>query len=119
MEPTLRMGNRTVYEWLAALPAFLILVFVVVLNTSSAIHSQLLHVGEGIWTGYFELRFDPAEPSCDRNLNIETELQRLMAEAEDAVEDEWDLLAPEPVDENILRQSRSEEHTSELQSRPH
>ena len=105
MEPTLRMGNRTVYEWLAALPAFLILVFVVVLNTSSAIHSQLLHVGEGIWTGYFELRFDPAEPSCDRNLNIETELQRLMAEAEDAVEDEWDLLAPEPVDENILRQS--------------
>src|SRR5690554_6388727 len=68
-------------------------------------HSQLLHVGEGIWTGYFELRFDAAKPSWDRNLNIETELQRLMAEADDAVEDEWDSLAPEPVDENILRQS--------------
>ena len=105
MEQTSRLGNRTVYEWMAALPAFLILVFVVVLNTSSALHSQLLHLGEGIWTGYFELRFDPAEPSCDRNTDINTELQRLLAQAEDVEVDEWDLLAPEPVNEDVLRQS--------------
>src|SRR5690554_6879159 len=105
MEPTLRMGNRTVYEWLAALPAFLILVFVVVLNTSSALHSQLLHLGEGVWAGYFELRFDPAEPRCNKYVDIDSEINRLMLEAESAVVDEWDLLAPEPVSESVLRQS--------------
>ena len=105
MEQTLRMGNRTVYEWLAALPAFLILVFVVVLNTSSALHSQLLLLGENVWAGYFELRIDPAEPSCNRYVDIDTELQRLIAQAENEVVDEWDLLAPEPVNESVLRQS--------------
>lgn len=105
MEQTLRMGNRTVYEWMAALPAFLILVFVVVLNTSSALHSQLLLLGEGIWTGYFELRIDSPEPSCNRYMDVDTELQRLIAQAENAEVDEWDLLAPEPVNENVLRQS--------------
>src|SRR5690554_6127584 len=105
MEPALRMGNRTVYEWLAALPAFLILVFVVVLNTSSALHSQLLHLGEGVWAGYFELRFDPAEPRCNKYVDIDSEINRLMLEAESAVVDEWDLLAPEPVSESVLRQS--------------
>src|SRR5690554_7663176 len=105
MEQTLRMGNRTVYEWLAALPAFLILVFVVVLNTSSALHSQLLLLGENVWAGYFELRIDPAEPSCNRYADIDTELQRLIAQAENEVVDEWDLLAPEPVNESVLRQS--------------
>lgn len=105
MEQTLRMGNRTVYEWLSALPAFLILVFVVLLNTSSALHSQLLHLGEGIWTGYFELRFDPAQPSCNPAMNIGAEVQRLLDQAQDVEVDEWDLLAPEPVDANVLRQS--------------
>lgn len=105
MGQKLHMGNRTAYEWLAAMPAFLILVFVVALNTSSSLHSQLLLLGESIWTGYFELRVDQSEPSCNRHMNVDTELQRLVAEAEEAVEDEWDLLAPEPVDENVLRQS--------------
>jgi len=63
MEQAIRVGNRSAYEWLAALPAFLVLVFVVILNTSHAIHAQLLQVGEGIWDGYFMLRSDPVEPS--------------------------------------------------------
>ena len=103
MEQAIRVGNRTAYEWLAALPAFLVLVFVVILNTSHAIHAQLLQVGEGIWDGYFMLRSDPVEPSCDINMNIDTQLATLVAEAAD--EDEWDLFDAEPVDEVAMRQS--------------
>jgi len=104
MEQAIRVGNRSAYEWLAALPAFLVLVFVVILNTSHAIHAQLLQVGEGIWDGYFMLRSDPVEPSCDINMNIDAQLATLVAEAA-AEEDEWDLFDSEPVDEDAMRQS--------------
>lgn len=104
MEQAIRVGNRTAYEWLAALPAFLVLVFVVILNTSHALHAQLLQVGEGIWDGYFMLRSDPTEPSCDVNINIDNQLATLVAEAA-AEDDEWDLFDAEPVDESAMRQS--------------
>jgi phosphatidylserine/phosphatidylglycerophosphate/cardiolipin synthase-like enzyme len=108
MISSLRLANRTGYEWLAAMPAFLVLVFVIILNTSHATHAQLLKLGENIWDGYFQLRADPVQPSCDINQDIEAQLAILVAEAAaPAVEDEWDLFGddPEPVDENVLRQS--------------
>lgn len=104
MEQAIRLGNRSAYEWLAALPAFLVLVFVVILNTSHAIHAQLLQVGEGTWDGYFMLRSDPVEPACNLNMNIDARLAQLVAEAS-AEEDEWDLFDAEPVDEDAMRQS--------------
>lgn len=100
----MRVGNRTAYEWLAAMPAFLVLVFVVILNTSHAMHAQLLQVGEGIWEGYFQLRSDPVEPVCDVNMDIDAQLATLVAESA-AEEDEWDLFDAEPVDEGAMRQS--------------
>lgn len=103
MEQSARLGNRTAYEWLAALPAFLVLVFVVVLNTSGALHAQLLQLGESIWSGYFQLRIDPVEPSCNKAMDIDGELQRLIAQANTA--DDFDLFEPEPVNEDALRQS--------------
>jgi len=108
MISSLRLANRTSYEWLAAMPAFLVLVFVIILNTSHATHAQLLKLGENIWDGYFQLRADPVQPSCDANQDIEAQLAVLVAEAAaPAEEDEWDLFGdePEPVDEGILRQS--------------
>lgn len=104
MEQAIRVGNRSAYEWLAALPAFLVLVFVVILNTSHALHAQLLQVGESIWDGYFMLRSDPTEPSCNIQMDIDAQLAALVAEAA-AEEDEWDLFDAEPVDEQAMRQS--------------
>src|SRR5690606_22583533 len=104
MEQTLRVGHRTAYEWLAALPAFVVLVFVVVLNTSSSLHAQLLQLGESMWTGYFQLRIDPVQPACNPAMDIDAELQRLIHQANNSV-DEFDLFAPEPVNEGALRQS--------------
>ena len=104
MEQTLRFGHRTAYEWLAALPAFLVLVFVVVLNTSGALHAQLLKLGETIWSGYYELRVDPVQPSCNPNMDIDAELVRLIARAEAEAADDF-LFAAEPVNPEQMRQS--------------
>ena len=108
MIQTLRLANRTGFEWLAAMPAFLVLIFVILLNTSHATHAQLLKLGENIWDGYFQLRTDPVQPSCIINSDIDAQLALLIVES--AIvdeEDEWDLFDddPEPVDEGVLRQS--------------
>ena len=108
MIQTLRLANRTGFEWLAAMPAFLVLIFVILLNTSHVTHAQLLKLGENIWDGYFQLRSDPINPSCTINDDIDAQLAVLLLEnTASADEDEWDLFDedPEPVDEDILRQS--------------
>lgn len=99
-----RVGNRTAYEWLAAMPAFLVLVFVVVLNSSHALHARLLQLGENVWDGYYQLRLDPVAPSCNPAMDIDAELARLVDEAS-AQDDEWDLFEAEPVDPAVMRQS--------------
>ncbi|MFT4763678.1 MAG: TRAP-type C4-dicarboxylate transport system permease large subunit [Oleispira sp.] len=108
MIQTLRLANRTGFEWLAAMPAFLVLIFVIFFNTSHTTHAQLLKLGENVWDGYFLLRSDPVQPSCEINGDIDSQLARLIAEnAEPADEDEWDLFDedPEPIDDAVLRQS--------------
>ena len=105
MEQHVRAGNRTIYEWLAALPAFLVLVFVIILNTSHTMHAQLLQLGESVWEGYFMLRYDPVEPSCNLNMDIDTELARIVEERNNQPMDEFDLFAPEPVDPAVMRKS--------------
>ena len=109
MNQTLRVANRTGIEWLAAMPAFLVLIFVILLNTSHATHAQLLKLGENVWDGYFQLRSDPIQPSCEVSGDIDTLLANLIAEnaAPAVAEDEWDFFdeEPEPVDESVLRES--------------
>jgi TRAP-type C4-dicarboxylate transport system permease large subunit len=90
------------------MPAFLVLIFVILLNTSHATHAQLLKLGENVWDGYFLLRSDPVQPSCEINDDIDAQLARLITEnSAPAEEDEWDLFDedPEPIDEGLLRQS--------------
>ena len=104
MEQTVRLGNRSAYEWVAALPAFLVLVFVVILNTSHALHAQLLQLGENIWDGYFQLRNDPIAPVCNPSMDIDSELARLIRES-NTQDDDWNLFEAEPADPQIMRQS--------------
>jgi TRAP-type C4-dicarboxylate transport system permease large subunit len=104
---TLRLANRTGFEWLAAMPVFLVLIFVILLNTSHATHAQLLKLGENVWDGYFQLRFDPVQPSCEIKGDIDAQLVRLITEnAASSDEDEWGFFDDlEPVDASLLRQS--------------
>jgi TRAP-type C4-dicarboxylate transport system permease large subunit len=107
MTQTLRLANRTGFEWLAAMPVFLVLIFVILLNTSHATHSQLLKLGENVWDGYFQLRFDLVQPSCEIEGNIDAQLARLIVEnSASSAENEWGFFDDlEPVDTSLLRQS--------------
>jgi TRAP-type C4-dicarboxylate transport system permease large subunit len=105
MAQTVRVGHRTAYEWLAALPAFVVLVFVVILNTSHTMHAQLLQLGEGIWEGYFTLRHDPVTPDCNPNIDVEVELNKIIQQRAAAPQDDFDLFEPDPIDPNLMRQS--------------
>jgi len=91
------------YRWLSTLPALLILAIAVVLNTSHTLHAQLLQFGEQQWEGYYLLRNDPVPPPCDPHQDIDAELERMIAEQSEV--DEFDLLAPDPVPPEVLKQS--------------
>lgn len=102
--------NKAGVEWLAVMPAFFVLVFVVLFNTSHVVHGQLLAIGENTWHGYFSLREDPIEPICDVHADIDDQLVTLIAETQAAAEeDEWGLSAQNevPVDKDTLYQSLS------------
>lgn len=51
------------------------------------------------------LRHDPVEPSCNLNMDIDTELARIVEERNNQPMDEFDLFAPEPVDPAVMRKS--------------
>lgn len=71
--------RRTGMEWFSSLPACLLLLSVVLFSTSSDIHNQMLRGGEQLWGGYYKLRVDPVEPSCNADRDIEAAVARELA----------------------------------------
>lgn len=97
--------SRTTAEWFSSLPACILLLLVVMFSTSSDIHNQILQVGESFWPGYYKLRVDPVPPSCDPEINVETQLlERMSLTAEDDGLG-LDLFDSEPVDPDLIRKS--------------
>lgn len=100
--------NRSWREWFATLPVFLLLIAVIFAGNGEQIHARLLNVGEWVWHDYFSLRSDIPTPVCKLNLDIETELQKLEAEA-DSETDELDgldaLFDAAPFDREATRTS--------------
>lgn len=99
------MRQRSLNEWLSSLPACLLLLAVVIFSTSSDIHNRILKVGQSLWDGYYELRYDPVLPQCDRNPDIEAELQKRLAASEEEDDLGLDLFEAEPVNPEVIRQS--------------
>lgn len=105
---TFTVANRSAGEWLSSLPTVVILLLTIFLASGEVIHSQLLKIGENTWQGYFELRTSGliAEPSCNRDPDIESELRRAIQEKEASMAD--DPLAGifgTDIDEDAMRQS--------------
>lgn len=84
---TQRTAARTGLEWFSSLPACLLLLLVVIFSTSSDIHNQMLRGGEQLWSGYYKLRSDPVEPGCNPNRDVDTEVERKLAESRKAADD--------------------------------
>ncbi|APR65887.1 C4-dicarboxylate ABC transporter [Thalassolituus oleivorans] len=105
MDQVASLKEPSAYRWLSTMPAFLILVLVVLLDTSNAIQGQLLLLGERTWEGYYQLRLDPVAPACDPSQDIEVALQRTLQKQEANAGDEMDLFAMEPIAPEVLRES--------------
>lgn len=90
--------GRTTKEWFIGLPTIALLMLVLVIGTGEMIHGQLLRMGEQIFGNpqqgvqYFMLRADPEKPACDKNLDIEAELARQMAQGRATSADDIDAL---------------------------
>ena len=73
---------RSSGEWMSALPVFLLLLTVVLAGNGEQVHARLLNVGELLWHDYFMLRADMPVPDCNPDPDVETELEKLKAEAD-------------------------------------
>ena len=71
--------HRSGLEWFSSLPACLLLLAVVIFSTSSDIHNQMLRGGEQLWSGYYKLRMDPVQPTCDPTRDIDAAVAEEMA----------------------------------------
>lgn len=105
-QPKPFFAGRTFSEWFASLPAFLLLIFTLMVGVGEMVQSKLLDYGESRWPQYFKLRYDLPAPSCDANLNVDAAVQRQMA-AGGGGGDAIDALFADaaPRDANSIRQS--------------
>src|SRR5690554_1278247 len=138
-------GARTLYpaHRLHGVILLLLLLATLALGMGNSLHSRLLWVGEQVWPNYYLLNPDATEPTCNLFVDVDKEVERRVA----AYKPDPDDLFSSPPNPEAIRKSlqsnlalceqrhlqfaenqkhatwalgvRSEEHTSELQSRPH
>lgn len=99
------VANRSAREWVSSLPACILLLAVVIFSTGSDIHNQMLKMGEQVWGGYYKLRVDPQQPTCDANFDVEQRVQEQLLEEQNAPDDDMDLFEDDPIDPVTLRSS--------------
>ena len=77
---------KGIFDWFTTFFIFFLLVLTLIIGTGEMIHGQLLRMGEKLYgnpdTGmqYSFLRAQPEKPSCERNIDIDAQVQRQMAE---------------------------------------
>mgnify|MGYP003652074060 CR=1 FL=1 len=98
-------SNRSFAEWFSSLPACILLFLVVLFSTSSDIHNQILQIGEHYWPGYYKLRVDPAQPTCDPNINVEEQLQKRIEQNQEDDGLGLGLFDAAPIDPDLIRTS--------------
>ncbi|HTN33934.1 MAG TPA: TRAP transporter large permease subunit [Marinobacter sp.] len=72
--------RRSGLEWFSSLPACLLLLSVVIFSTSSDLHNQMVRGGEQLWSGYYKLRMDPVQPTCDATRDIDAAVAAELAD---------------------------------------
>ncbi|TGN38897.1 TRAP transporter large permease subunit [Marinobacter confluentis] len=97
--------RRNGREWFSSLPACLLLLAVVLFSTSSDIHNQMLRGGEQLWSGYYKLRVDPVQPTCDPNVDIDAAVAEKLAEDASDQDPMAALLGEAEVDPDEVRLS--------------
>src|SRR5690625_3596437 len=70
-----------------ALPVAAILLLAIVFGTSSYMHSQMLSLGQSMWSNYGMVRADMRAPTCDPNFDVEARVEKQMQTTEGQAED--------------------------------
>ena len=99
--------GRNPREWLSSLPVFIILLGVLVLSIGENLNAQLNKLGNHIWPDYHILRLDVPIPSCDPNIDIKSEVQKIVAQKQkEAADDPFGgMFGAEEVNEDAIRES--------------
>ncbi|HLV78251.1 MAG TPA: TRAP transporter large permease subunit [Marinobacter sp.] len=96
-------GARSLYpvHRLHGVILLLLLLGTLALGMGNSLHSRLLWVGEQVWSNYYLLNPNAVEPSCERHIDIDREVERRLA----AYKPNPDDLFSSPPNAEALRQS--------------
>ena len=94
--------NRSLREWFSSLPTVIILGLVLFMTSGELLHTRLLQVGGEIWGDYFALRQPIVDPTCNPNIDVDTQVKKLTEAS--SQDDDLDLF-DEPADPDAIRQS--------------
>jgi len=109
-----RLLGQSFSGWAAALPSLLLLLLVLLIGSGELLHGRLLQIGQVLFgdhikqVQYYALRADPRPPSCNAQLDIDTEVQRLLAKqsAERQAQSQLDaIINVPPMNEAQMRDS--------------
>ena len=99
--------GRNPREWASSLPIFVLLFGVIFLSVAENINSQINKLGNNIWPDYHILRLDVPIPSCDPNVDIDSEVDRVVAAKKKEAENDpfGGMFGNDEIDENAIRES--------------
>lgn len=101
-------ARRSIVDTIITTIVFLLLMLHLVIGTGEMIHGRLLNIGEQMFgdpaagVQYSFLRADPKKPDCDRNPDIEAQVQAKMSEKSN---DDFADLFEDKKDPAVIRQS--------------
>jgi TRAP-type C4-dicarboxylate transport system permease large subunit len=106
--------GRSLSGWVASLPSLILLLLVLLIGSGELLHGRLLEIGQALFgdritqVQYYALRADPQPPSCNAQLDVDEEVDRLLAKqrlnvrSQDRLDD---LIDAPPMDASTMRQS--------------
>ncbi|MEQ9544623.1 MAG: TRAP transporter large permease subunit [Marinobacter sp.] len=96
-------GAKTLYpvHRMHGVILLLLLLFTLLLGMGNSLHSRMLWVGEQTWPNYYLLNPDATEPTCNRTMDVEAEVQKRL----DAYEPDPDDLFSSPPNAASIRES--------------
>src|SRR5690625_5152134 len=100
-------GGKLLRNTLTALPVALVLLCAIVFGTSSSLHSQMLALGQSMWSNYGMLRSEMRAPTCDPDFDVEARVKERMANVKETAEDDllnFDAPNPDHLRRSLTRQ---------------
>lgn len=100
-------GGKLLRNTLTALPVALVLLCAIVFGTSSYLHSQMLALGQSMWSNYGMLRSEMRAPTCDPDFDVEARVKERMANVKETAEDDllnFDAPNPDHLRRSLTRQ---------------